>query len=164
MVLRLISTARPSSGFLSHSNSHPPVQARHDTMDLSAIDRKQMARRIPAVNQDELNIGTLNICGLEPFPKPQLKPLRFYPLRNPTPPLPTDMPYMALKVITSYRTTGACLRCGSYDHWLSDCPEPPRPNSRSNTRSAGTGKKVTITAINDSSSYDSDDSLGYLID
>jgi hypothetical protein len=50
MVLRLIGTARPSSGFPSYSNSHPPVQAHNDTMDLSAIDRKQMARRIPAVN------------------------------------------------------------------------------------------------------------------
>ena len=83
-------------------------------MDLSALElefpdkqqRKQMARRIPASNQDKLNIGTLDICSLEPFPK-----------------LPK----------TSYRTTGACLRCGSYDHWLSDCPILARPNSRSDT-------------------------------
>jgi hypothetical protein len=64
-------------------------------------------------------------------------------LRLSTPPLLTDMPYIALKT-TSYRTTGACLRC--YNHWLSNCPVPVRPNSRSNTRSAGTqGRKVTIT-------------------
>jgi hypothetical protein len=120
-------------------------------MDLSAVElRKQMARRNPAPNQDEFSIDTLDICNLEPFPKPQPRPLHFYPVRERTPPLPTDMPYMAPKT-TSYRTTGACLRCGSYDHWLTDCPKPARPNLRSNTRSAGTGEKVTITAIDDDS-------------
>jgi hypothetical protein len=162
MVLRLISTARPSSGFPLYSNSHPPVQARNNTIDLSAIDRKQMARRIPAANQDEFDIETLNIYGLEPS-KPQLKPRHFFPVHECTPPLPTDMPYIAPKT-SSYRTTGACLRYGNYDHWLSDCPKPkPRQNPR-NTRSAGIGKKVTITVIDNSSSYDSDDSLGYSID
>ena len=48
----------------------------------------------------------------------------------------------------SYRDTGACLRCGSFDHWLSDCPEPARPST--NSRSVGTtGKRVTIAALND---------------
>ena len=57
----------------------------------------------------------------------------------------------------SYKEQGACLRCGSYDHWLADCDAPP-PLSK-NTRSAGTsGKKVTIAAIDDAMShYDSDD-------
>jgi hypothetical protein len=44
----------------------------------------------------------------------------------------------------SYRETGACLRCGSFGHWLAHCPEPARPSQDS--RSAGTsGKRVTIT-------------------
>lgn len=46
---------------------------------------------------------------------------------------------------TSYRETGACLRCGSFDHWLADCPQPARPSAA--TKSAGSsGKQVTITA------------------
>ena len=45
----------------------------------------------------------------------------------------------------TYRDIGACLRCGSFDHWLAACPEPARPSP--NSRSVGTtGKKVTIAA------------------
>lgn len=169
MVLRLIGTARPSVP--SQNNSHLPIQARNDAMDLSVMEpRKQMARRIPASNQDEFDIGTLDICSLEPFPKPQPKPRRFFPVYEHTPPPSTDK----LVSKTSYRTTGACLRCGSYDHWLSNCPRPAQPGSQSNTRSAR--KKVTIAEINegsvdsfgypidDGSRYDSDDSAGYSID
>jgi hypothetical protein len=96
---------------LSSLNAHVNhgFYARNDTMDLFAIEpRKQMARRIPALNQDEFNICTLDIYGLELFPKPQPKPRHFYLIRDRTPLLPTDMPYMAPKT-TSYRTTGACL-------------------------------------------------------
>ena len=54
----------------------------------------------------------------------------------------------------SYRDIGACLRCGSFDHWLKDCHELARPSA--NSRSAGTsGKKVTIATLDDD--YDSDD-------
>jgi hypothetical protein len=46
----------------------------------------------------------------------------------------------------SYRVVGACLRCGSFKHWLAECPEPARPSSA--TRSAGTsGRKVTIEEL-----------------
>jgi hypothetical protein len=89
MVLCLIGLARPS-GFSSNGQSNGRLassfatsgpssnahvnhgsHARNDTIDLSAIEpRKQMARRIPAPNQDEFDIGTLDIYGLEPFPKP----------------------------------------------------------------------------------------------
>lgn len=48
----------------------------------------------------------------------------------------------------SYRDSGACLRCGSFDHWLSTCPEPAPPST--NSWSAGTsGKKVTIASWDD---------------
>jgi hypothetical protein len=51
----------------------------------------------------------------------------------------------------TYRESGACLRCGSYDHWLEECPRPARPNSAS--RSAGSsGKRVLVRAPD----YDSD--------
>jgi Retrotransposon gag protein len=52
----------------------------------------------------------------------------------------------------SYRESGACLRCGSFDHWLSTCPEPAPPST--NSRSAGTsGKRVTIASWNDDELY-----------
>ncbi len=159
MVLRLVSIARPSSGFPLaplQSNSHLSIQARNDAMDLSVIElHKQIAWRNPPPNQNKFDIGTLDICNLEPFPKPR----HFFPVHEHTPPS-TDK----LVSKTSYRTTGACLRCGSYDYCLIDCPKPARLNSRSNTQLAGTGKKVTITAIDDSSSYGSVDSFGCLID
>jgi hypothetical protein len=158
MVLRLVGTTRPSFGSSLHtpSNTHPPIQARHDTMDLSVIEpRKQMAKRIPSSNQDDYEIGTLDLYGLDIAPLS--KPRQFYSVER-TPPLPTKQPYMA-PIKDSYRTTGACLRCGSYDHWLADCSIPARPRSQANTSSVGTGKKVVIEAINDSSSlYDSEDS------
>ena len=48
----------------------------------------------------------------------------------------------------SYRDTGACLRYGSFDHWLLACPKPARPST--NSRSAGTtGKRVTIATLDD---------------
>ena len=74
------------------------------------------------------------------------------------PSLPADTPYTILrkspksKAWNSYRTSGACLRCGGFNHWLTDCPKPAQPSSQSNTQSAGkSGKKVMITAINDNS-------------
>jgi len=153
MVLCLIGTTHPSPRHPSHNHILAPTQACNDTIDLSTLELgvvdkpcKQIGQRIPSSNQGDLDINTLDICGLEPFPKPQ----QFYPIRCTTPPLPTKMPYM------SYRTSGACLRCGSYDHWLADCPLPARPNPQSDTRSAGTsGKKVTIVAIDDDSNWDS---------
>jgi hypothetical protein len=51
----------------------------------------------------------------------------------------------------SYKETGACLRCGSFGHWLAHCPEPARPSQDSRSASAS-GKRVTIT-----DNYDSDD-------
>jgi hypothetical protein len=71
------------------------------------------------------------------------------------------MLYIKPKIITSYRTTGVYLCCGSYNHWLSDCPKLARPNSWLNTQLASTGKKVTIIAIdNDSYSRWDSDSTG----
>src|SRR6266487_6134 len=112
MVLHLVSTACPSSSPSLHApgNSHLSTQARHNAMDLSVMEpRKQMAKRIPASNQDDYDIGTLDLYGLDitPFPKPR----HFYPVDR-TPPLPTKKPYMA-PIKDSYCTTGACLRCGS---------------------------------------------------
>jgi hypothetical protein len=68
VVQKLAGSSRPAPSFTS-----PPVQARGDTIDLSALElefpdkqqRKQMARRIPALNQDELDINTLNVYGLD---------------------------------------------------------------------------------------------------
>lgn len=58
----------------------------------------------------------------------------------------------------SYRASGACLRCGSFNHWLASCPEPARPST--NTRSAGaSGKKVTITALENYDASSDTDSL-----
>ena len=79
-----------------------------------------------------------------------------------TPPPSMNMPAITSK--TFYHIEGACLQCGSYDHWLIDCPKPAWPSSQANTQLAGTGKKVLITAINNSSSYGSVDSHGFLID
>jgi hypothetical protein len=113
MVLRLIGTARPSPSLPLQSNSHPPIQARNDVMDLSVIEPcKQMAKRHPASNQAEFDIGTLDICSLEPFPKPQPKPRHFYPVYKHTPPPSTDK----LVSKTSYHMTGACLQCRSHDY------------------------------------------------
>jgi hypothetical protein len=45
----------------------------------------------------------------------------------------------------SYKESGACMRCGSYDHWLDECLVPARLSSAS--RSAGSsGKKVLVRA------------------
>ncbi len=55
----------------------------------------------------------------------------------------------------SYRDTGACLRCGSFEHWLAKCPEPARPSIAS--RSAGTTRKrVVIATLDDDKDDDID--------
>jgi hypothetical protein len=51
----------------------------------------------------------------------------------------------------SYKETGACLRCGSFGHWLAHCPEPARPSQDSRSASVS-GKRVTIA-----DNYDLDD-------
>jgi len=56
----------------------------------------------------------------------------------------------------SYRDMGACLRCGSFDHWLAACPESARPSP--NSRSVGTtGKRVVITALDDDDEDNNDE-------
>ena len=54
----------------------------------------------------------------------------------------------------TYKESGACLRYGSYDHWLEECPRPARPNSAS--RSAGSSRKRVLVKAPD---YDSDTGL-----
>jgi hypothetical protein len=120
MVLRLIGTAR-SFGFLSHISGHLLVQARNNVIDLSVIQhkpRKQIACRSYLVQSDS-DINTVDLCTLS------LKLSSF----------PADTLYTIIhkspksKVLTSYQTSGACLRCGGFNHWLANCLKPARPSS-----------------------------------
>jgi hypothetical protein len=52
-----------------------------------------------------------------------------------------------------YRQASKCVRCGSKDHWVHNCPLDPY-------KSTVSGKKVTIAAVNDASDdnhYNTDD-------
>jgi hypothetical protein len=57
----------------------------------------------------------------------------------------------------SYRDTGACLRCSSFDHWLAQCPKLAKPSLSSQLASAS-GKRVVIA--DDYDDYGSDASYG----
>jgi hypothetical protein len=83
---------------------------------------------------DPMDLSTVDIGAIDVSPPARVRPTS--PTRQ------------------TYRESGVCMRCGSYDHWLEECPRPARPSSAS--RSAGSsGKRVLVRAPD----YDSDTGL-----
>ena len=140
VVQKLAGSARPAPSFAASGPPSFSSQNRsvphNDTMDLSVIQpHKQTTRHYLAQDNSEINTIDLNTFDQQSS-------------------LPADTPYTIMrrspksKVWSSYRTSGACLRCGGFNHWLSDCPKPARPSPQSNTQSASrSGKKVMITDL-----------------
>jgi hypothetical protein len=72
------------------------------------------------------------------------------PLRRPSSPRARST---SPAIRDQYRKAGKCVRCGSEDHWVHNCPLDPY-------KSTVSGKKVTIAAVNDASDddyYNTDD-------
>jgi hypothetical protein len=144
----------PSNTLQQYRQSNPPVATRYsDPMDVSQMDIGLNTFDFCEMNSDGTHTGvrhpdpvrliqeasertgiSINNIGFDPSLKGKT-PIQVHRSQSSSP-------------RQSYRDTGACLRCGSFDHWLSTCPEPARPST--NSRSAGTtGKRVTIAALDD---------------
>lgn len=156
------SSLTPSSGF---SNTHPNSNShsrqlstqRHvgDPMDISYVGGQINALDFYEIDGDGQPTGIRLPDPVSVLEKRQeaaarlgldLNEIEFEP--------PTTTPKYKVKRPASrqttdrqsYRDSGACLRCGSFDHWLFVCPEPAPPST--NSRSAGaSGQRVVIAGF-----------------
>jgi len=158
------SSFTPSSGISNahyHSNSHPhqPSTQRHggDPMDISRIGGEINALDFYEIDANGQPTGIRHPDPIRVLQQRQEAADRLGLDLNE---IELEPPSITRKHIAkrpasrqannqqSYRDSGACLRCGSFDHWLSACLEPAPPSI--NSRSAGTsGKRVTIAGWDD---------------
>jgi hypothetical protein len=151
----------PSNTLQQYRQSNPPATTRHgDPMDVSQVDIGLNTLDTAGFDFCEMNSDGTHTGVRHPDPVRLIQEasertgisvnnIGFDPsLMGKTPIQVHRSLSRSSSPRQSYRDTGACLRCGSFDHWLSDCPEPARPST--NSRSAGTtGKRVTIATLDD---------------
>jgi hypothetical protein len=125
--------ATRSAGFTPQASGSAPNRVRFTS---------DSARQLPSSHDPmDTSVGHINsIDTTDSLPKPLRKS-------------PDSQIKDSRQIGWTYKELGACLRCGSFSHWLSNCPETPPTTSQTKLQNSSvgvSGQKQVIVA------YDSD--------